>query len=265
MIYCIWYPSGGFGHFVNSILNYYGKGFVRPKQHIKFSKNGNSHDVDYVAPCYRNNQDSYRFEFDSNCNYSLVVDNGINNEGKKFFKFFPNAKIIKMCYDDSTWPLIAHTMIIKALKSNLETELTVDSTIWNTSQDWVKREKYFLFLRDHPLRNAWKPDNWSSALHINDLLDYQTMHSALTDFGIKLESFHSIWTEWRDANKPYIEPVSNAIDMINGKWHKLNDIWSQSVFYYFIWLNYNIEVPHNDFENFFEDQKQYQSWLDSVL
>ena len=27
---CVWYPAGGFGHFVNSILTLYGDGFVRP-------------------------------------------------------------------------------------------------------------------------------------------------------------------------------------------------------------------------------------------
>ena len=32
MIYCVQYPSGGFGHFINAILTLHGVEFVRPKK-----------------------------------------------------------------------------------------------------------------------------------------------------------------------------------------------------------------------------------------
>ena len=31
MIYCVWYPSGGFGHFINAVISLYGVDFKRPK------------------------------------------------------------------------------------------------------------------------------------------------------------------------------------------------------------------------------------------
>jgi len=43
MIYCVWYPSGGFGHFINGILTLHGKGFKRPTNKIEFSTTGDSH------------------------------------------------------------------------------------------------------------------------------------------------------------------------------------------------------------------------------
>lgn len=261
MIYCIWYPSGGFGHFVNSILNLHGQNFVRPKQKIQFSATGNSHNVDYVAPPYTKDQDQYSFKF-GDANYSVIVDNGINNESTKFCKFFPGATIIKLCYDDQSWPIVAHTMIVKALQSDIDSELPVDE--WECTEDWAKREKYFLFLRDHALRYAWKPDAISHAININNLLDYKTFNNSIHQLGIKVEPFDEVWAQWFSANKIYIDPVLKTQDMLNNKWHNLDTLWEQAVFYYQIWCRYGIEVPHNDYANFFKDQQQYQSWLKTV-
>ena len=264
MIYCVWYPSGGFGHFVNSILNLYGKNFVRPQQQISFSDTGNSHNVDYVAPPYLKDQDHYDFEF-GNLNYSVIVDNGINNESTKFCRFFPGATVIKMCYDDWSWPIVAYAMIAKALKTSLDSELLADKTEWNSNEDWAIREKYFLFLRDHKLRYAWKPDDISYPININSLLNYKTMTDSLTKLNIELEPFDNIWHQWFVANKIYLDPVLKAQDMLNNKWHDLTKLWDQAVFYYAVWCKYGVEVPHNDYANFFESQEQYQRWVESAI
>ena len=101
MIYCIWYPSGGFGHFVNSILTMYGENFARPhNQKIKFGSNGHAHDIKLVAPTYFHDPETYNFNFDNSVNYSVLIDNGMANEGLRFKSFFPDAHIIKMCYLD---------------------------------------------------------------------------------------------------------------------------------------------------------------------
>jgi hypothetical protein len=36
----------------------------------------------------------------------------------------------------------------------------------------------------------------------------------------------------------------------------ITDIWTQAVVYYYIWLEFGIEVPHNDFANFFTNTDQ---------
>ena len=125
MIYCIWYPSGGFGHFVNAVISLHGDNFVRPKNKLEFSDNGDSHLLDLTAPKYFHDN-KYNFTFDDNVNYSVLIDNGINNEGVKFLENFPSAKVIKMCYTDNTWPVIAKTMIDKLNADHTKGQIAPD-------------------------------------------------------------------------------------------------------------------------------------------
>lgn len=249
MIYCVWYPSGGFGHYINAILSVYGDNFARPKSVPKFSKNGNNHALDLIAPAYRHDPVTYNFDFDSKLNYSVLIDNGINNESQQFQKFFPGAKIIKLCYSDFSWPVVANTMIVKAMNQNIKSELPVDNKSWQTVEPWAQREKYFLFLKDHSLRRAWKPDTISSAVMIEDLLDYQVLRDRL---GIELGDFKNFWFQWQDANKSYFAPVLTAQKILQGHFEPVTDIWTQAVVYYQIWCQFGVEVPHNDYSNWFE-------------
>ena len=41
----------------------------------------------------------------------------------------------------------------------------------------------------------------------------------------------------------------------------ITDIWSQAVIYYYIWLKYNVEVPHNDYANWFTNTKEIVTML----
>lgn len=266
MIYCVWYPSGGFGHFINSVLNLYGTNFVRPKKQLVFSDNGNSHDLDYVAPSYIKNQDYYKFNFDPLHNYGVIVDNGINNETTEFQKFFPDSKIIKMCYDDTSWPVVANTMIHKAMVSSFDNELVLNTDQWPTDSPWTLREKYFLFLRDHPLRFQWRPDACFVSILLQDLITYQTTKQAIQTSEVVLDNFESTWDQWWSSNKKYFDPIIKAQALIAGEWPDISstDVWTQAVVYYQIWCTYGVEVPHNDFENFFESQEQYTQWITSI-
>jgi hypothetical protein len=265
MIYCIWYPSGGFGHFVNAVLSLHGENFVRPANRLQFSTTGDSHSLELVAPKYFHDQD-YNFEFDADVNYSVLVDNGINNEGTKFLETFPNAKIVKMCYTDTTWPVVAKTMIDKAMKSSIESELPVDE--WASDEDWARREKYFLFLRDHELRHRWRNNPTATNIDIEKLLNYKEFKSAISDSGIVLSSFRNAWNNWLAHNFKYFLPVLAAQEII--KQVKKNnsmdltmitDVWAQAVIYYYIWLEFGKEVPHNDYANFFKNVDEITQWL----
>jgi hypothetical protein len=254
MIYCVWYPSGGFGHFVNAVLTLYGKNFVRPNKSLTFSSNGNSHDLDLVVPKYLHGKWIKKFRFLKDKNYCVLIDNGINDERKNFKDSFADATVIKICYSDQSWPVIARTMIDKAMTSCIETELSTEA--WETNASWAKREKYFLFLRDHNLRHAWRASD-SYHLHIDDLFDYDVFFNKL-NLLVSTESFKDIWDKWRGANDRYIEPIVIAKNIVTAV--KLNqscsldhvqDIWIQSVVYYYIWITFGIEVPHNNYSNWF--------------
>lgn len=257
MIYCVWYPSGGFGHFINAILSLYGENFVRPKNSLKFSKNGNSHSLDLVVPKYLHECWNSGTEFKEDKNYAVLIDNGIDNESKNFKSVFPGAKIIKICYTDNSWPIVARTLIDKAMGSNILSELS--ATSWNSTEPWAQREKYFLYLRDHPFRLKWKSDTQNEhAIFIEDMCNYSTLFSNFADHFIKISNFKNTWLEWRAANNRYISPVETAQTIIkdikNKKSYNLihiEDLWDQAIVYYFIYLEFGFEVPHNEYSNWF--------------
>ena len=261
MIYCVHYPSGGFGHFINAILTLRGKEFVRPKKNLEFSHNGDSHALDLVVPKYQGGWWPGGIEFLDNKNYCVLIDNGIHNEAhNKFKSTFPDSKTIKICYSDYSWPVVARTVIEKARGSTIEKQLPVDN--WSTDDPWAQREKYFLFLRDHTLRHAWRSVD-ENDIYIDDLyVDYEEFVNTLNAV-TKIEWCEDLWNQWRVANAKYIDPVVTArkiIDYASVGWSynlsDITDVWTQAVIYYYIWLTFNIEVPHNDFADFFVNTDQ---------
>lgn len=255
MIYCIWYPSGGFGHYINAIVSLYGKNFCRPKSNLIFSDVGNSHQLDLIAPKYFKDPDVYRFDFDQSLNYSVLIDNGINNEGKRFKNFFPeNTKVIKVGYSNWSWPIVAKTMIVKALQSSLHNEVNVSLEHWNTREPWALREKYFLYLRDHELRYKWKPDS-EIFVDVLDIFQLEQLTTRLNEAGIELENFETLHLDFLNYNKQYVDPLHQAKNVLKNLNQNLElditDIWTQAIVYYYIWLKYNIEVLHNDYSNWF--------------
>jgi hypothetical protein len=262
MIYCVWYPSGGFGHFVNAVLTLHGQNFVRPKKSLIFSAAGDSHNLDLVVPKYFKNSWTNTIDFDESKNYSVLIDNGIDDESTQFKSKLSNATTIKICYLDHSWPVVAHAMIEKAMCSNIEIQLPTNDN-WSSKEPWAKREKYFLFLRNHVFRHAWRPDNESLSIEVSNIyLDYHIFFEKINCI-VKTEHFTDTWFNWRKANSRYIDPVITAASILSCVESKISkdlthidDLWTQSVIYYYIWLKYKIEVPHNNFADFFKNTDQ---------
>jgi len=258
MIYCVWYPSGGFGHFVSATISLYGKNFVKKdNDKLYFSSTGDSHQYALAAPKYFHDPKDYQFDFDQNKNYTVLIDNGIQNQTDKFKNVFPHAQVIKICYSDLSWPIVARTMIEKAMQVDFDLEVPLDQTGWADNGQWAFREKYFLFLRDHELRHAWRPNITDINLHVDDLLDYPRFYNKIQEL-FEIDSFEHDWHAWRAANKKYIDPVSIANNIVTSIKSRrslpvdtITDTWTQSVVYYYIWLQYNFEVPHNDYSDWF--------------
>lgn len=270
MIYCIWYPSGGFGHFVNAVISLHGNGFSRPAGSFSLGYNGNSHPVPLTLPKYKNTQITpYELPtLDSKINYTVLVDNGINDESQGFLLNFPGAEIIKICYDDWSWPVVAHTHVTKAMNSVLNKEIFADFSLWPENEAWSQREKFFLYLRDHDLRHQWRPNDHNKVLKIDQFKNYDSMYKALEDIGIELEDFNPEWNQWWQHNQIYFESTILAEKVISAieedtklELSTITDIWTQAVIYYFIWLHFGREVPHNDFAEFFTNTSQIRSWL----
>jgi hypothetical protein len=257
----VWYPPGSFGHFINAILTLHGKNFVRPTNQLVFSETGDSHSLDLVVPKYSRDHWPAGVEFLDNKNYCVLVDNGLYNEGDKFKSIFTNSTVVKICYNNFSWPVFARTVIDKAMGSSIEDQLLLESN-WDTDAPWARREKYFLFLRDHALRNAWKSTTDDFIFYINDLFIYSRLFDVLNSV-VEVEPFEDLWQEWRKSNALYIDSIETADAVIkyvlSNQSHDLThikDIWTQAIVYYYIWLEFRIEVPHNDFADFFSNTKQ---------
>lgn len=266
MIYCVWYPSGGFGHFINAILSLYGKNFVRPVNVLEFSTNGNSHSLDLIVPKYLHNCWPGGIEFSDSKNYSVLVDNGIDNESTDFKLVLPDAEVIKICYTDRSWPIIARTSIEKALNKDINSELS--SSAWDVDAPWAQREKYFLYLRDHQFRKSWKDDVLGTyALHIDSMCEYTKLFNDINCI-VTTKPFEDDWQRWRAANHVYINPVEISQKIINHVKNKtlfelrhITDIWAQAVVYYFILIEFGIEVPHNDYSEWFTNTNEIVKML----
>jgi hypothetical protein len=218
-----------------------------------------------VAPKYT---PGYNYKFDPDCNYSVLIDQGINSTSRDFMLEFPDARVIKVCYTDSSWPVVAMTMIGKAMQSSIEQEIAVDPGLWASTEPWTQREKYFLFLRDHPLRTAWQPESGIDCVLVNDLLDSHGLKHTIERIGIELSEFKDLWNNWYMNNNRYFVSVSVAEQILSKIEHKeafdlthITDVWTQAVIYYYIWTEFGKEVPHNDFENFFSNVDQITQWL----
>lgn len=266
MIYCIWYPGGGFGHFINSILSLYGNNFKRPiKKDYQFSSNGDSHDLPCVLPKYHHDPDTYQYSIEPNLNYSVLIDNGNENEGDRFRQFFHDSTVIKICYSDFSWPVIAKTMIVKTSNKTFESAVNTNHN-WSTNDNWAVREKYFLYLRDHPYRRMWN-SSIDYTINIEDMFEYSRLHSKISSFGIEVQNFKDHWERWFFANRQYIDPVIVSTQVINLVENEiiqdlnLTDLWTQSTVYFLIYNRYKFEVPHNELTNFFSSTEEIISLL----
>jgi len=254
MIYCIWYPSGGFGHFLNAILTLYCDGFKRPNKKNSFSDIGDSHSLDLIAPKYFHNPTDYYFNPTDKLNYSVIVDNGINDESSTFKRHFNNPKIIKVTYSDKDWPIVAATRTVKASLNLLDTEF--NKSAWgNDSSDWAEREAYFLFLRDHPQRFKWKDEPNVFNISVDEILNYNHLTAFLTRIGLSFTNFKPMHDLMLDANSEFIvtdlERIKESKSLA-----EIDTIWKQAVIYFQIWAKFGIEVPHNTYSDFFKDSDE---------
>jgi hypothetical protein len=112
----------------------------------------------------------------------------------------------------------------------------------------------------------WKPVDHND-IDISVLLDYEQCYQALNAI-VEIDSFYPLWVQWKQTNAKYIEPVTlanNIFSSINNNEYcdltHVTDAWTQSVIYYYIWLLYKFEIPHNDYAEWFTNTKEIVTML----
>lgn len=272
MIYCVWYPSGGYGSYLTALIDRFGINFARPRTlELEFSHNGDSHAAVRTVPPYRDSCKGYKFNFDnSSHNYCVAVDNGITNQNLNFLDVFPGAQVIKVTYDDHSWPIVAHTMITKAMKVPLDQELAVEQN-WPCDEPWAVREKYFLYLVENHLRHSWKPSQEFHCIDVCNFWNYTDLVEQLHQAGITVLDFSPVHQSWQDANFKYFNPVIQAKEIIkqvvSGQCVDITgitDLWEQAVVNYFIQIEFGVTVPANTYANWFGNTKEISDLINAL-
>lgn len=270
MIYCVWYPSGGFGHYINAIVRHFVLELSSPTiKDFSFSDIGDSHTVPYGAPKYFHDPDYYQWCFSDDVDHTVMIDNGINSESTKFVTMFPGCQIIKLVYSDYSWPIIAQTTIVKAMHVPLQTQIAPDTAKWSQpTADWSVREKFFLYLRDHYLRPRWRPDNICINIDVADVYHYDILCQYLSVITQDVADFADVHSKWQQVNLQYYEPIFTANNIIesldqntNLNLSNVTDLWTQAVVNYYIWLKYRVEVPANAYADWFNNTSEIYELL----
>lgn len=264
----IQYPSGGFGHFTHVILSVYGKGFSGNITDYNFGPGGDSHAYPVDLPKYLQaesySQDFYNSQLSQvTSQYSTVlIDSGIDNDSSNFRKFITPDISIRICYNDWSWPMLAqmfYTRCMAAVKGSqqeISQWIRPDQGKWdNLTEPWVIREKFFLYLRDHSFRHTWRPGDVTLNISVDRFLSYTTLYDSLTNC-FEVSNFESFYNNWYQKNHKHFKSYLDAQYVIKNLHNNvdishINDLWTQAVVYYYIWLQYNVEVPHNDYSDWF--------------
>jgi hypothetical protein len=276
-IVSIQYPSGGFGHFVHAILSSYGAGFQGNAVDYKFGPGGNSHAFPLMLPKYYNktfNIEKYQKRLDklTTAFATLLIDSGIDNDSDEYRSLIQPDLTIQISYDDWSWPLLARMFYTRCMSAVRNKKQIIDDWVkpciegWNTPDAiWAQREKFFLYLRDHHFRHMWKPKHNSLIIPIEHILNYNSLYNSLNSL-VEVSEFKDLYQNWYNTNEQYFNFYNDAKNIIHNVDSDLDikhitDVFTQSTVYYYIWLKYNFEVPHNDYASWFTNTKDIAKML----
>lgn len=274
----IQYPSGGFGHFLHVVLNRFCPGFSNIDKNYKFGPGGDSHDYPCLLPKYYT-KDSFNvavyqkiIETLSNDYVTFLIDCGLNDDSDSWKQFVRVDNLIRICYNDRSWPLLAkmfYTRCMSAVdqkKYRIEDFILPEETLWPGRPDWAIREKFFLYLRDHQFRKYWRPTADAHNIEITTLFDYDLLRTEIAEWNPN--AFDGFYKNWFEKNREHFDfyfhanQISTAIKKnIPMDIRSTKDIFTQATVYYFLWLDYEFAVPHNEHANWFNNTHEIVALL----
>jgi hypothetical protein len=253
-------------------LSKFGNNFAVDLAEYKFGIGGDSHGFPLLLPKFHN-VDDYNVELyhkalsniQDKKNVTILIDSGITNDTLNFKKFISPDCAIRICYNDWSWPLLAKMFYTRCMAAvdfkryHIFDFIKPTTAQWgsNASENWAIREKYFLYLKDHHFRYCWRPSDGCVTLPIEKILNYDSLHSALNHW-FEVSDFEDFYKKWNDANSEHFSFYFDCLeimDCVESRKSKdlagINDLFTQAVVYYYIWIKYNFEVPHNTYSNWF--------------
>jgi hypothetical protein len=198
-IILITYPPGGFGNFVYHLLTEFTDQTVKPNNSsFAFSGTGNSHGTKKYTVTYSHNPSKYHPYIDSDVategkTILVLVDNKwYDNDYSRLREVFPNAKIVRMCFEPRMYPIVF--ALVTAKTKGIQANIYVPPN--------YKGEGKFTPLHLPNVVNASIEDF---------ILDpFETFYKIATELGltvINTDQLHGVVAEWRKVHKPYFEDL----------------------------------------------------------
>jgi len=263
------YPSGGYGYYLTRLINAFITNVVKTPDDFLFDSVGTSHLLPLVAGQFDQTKNligvSEEYQHDINQqNYILIpYCTGIQSDDvTSLTNTFTNAKIIRLYYEDDTWPLVFQNCITKAALKTLETGVDFDHAAFGSSDDWAKRENYFLLLKNHHCRHIWNEYHSSQFLNINifDLLTstencLRSIANFIHGTVIDLDTLPTRHQQFLDSNLNTVRHLEILHIVKNLKLAQnlkhIDHLYQQAVLNFYLQLRYKFEVPTNDYSDWF--------------
>lgn len=267
----IHYPSGGYGYYLTRLINAFITNVVKTPDDFLFDSVGTSHPLPLVAGSIHFDQnktlistsDEYQYDINQQKYILIPYCTGIySNNVTDLTDTFTNAKIIRLYYKDDTWPLVFQNCIIKAAQKTLENAVEFDAVAFGSSDNWARRENFFLLLKNHHYRHMWHECQLPQFLNINivDLLtDPETCLRSIANFIngtiVDLDLLPSRHRQFLDSNLNTVRHLE-ILDIVKNLRHTQNlkhidHLYQQAVLNFYLHLRYNFEVPPNDYSDWF--------------
>ena len=269
------YPSGGFGHYMLSLISIGFDDSFCPSMNNVFDKKGTSHLYPEHFKTWMHFSSNFKlienFNFENKIPVCLV-DSGINIDSPDLiFKNFKGAKVIRMCIDKHARSIVSQTCQEKAQQIPYK---------FYSNLEWEKREKFSLWYHymdqntDY-YTNNFKPDSRCININISDLfLNFENIISNLENlFGKrKLNLIKKLHNKFLLKNKKYFlaektwldieHALDNNIDFELKENYSLHD---QGYINYCLEKKFKLkEIPPYDYREWFKNTQEIQNCLKSI-
>ena len=294
------YPSGGYGFYLARLINRFVTNVVQTDDRFLFDRLGTSHSLPLVVgtnvsqtdDCFlfdhlgtshslspvvghvqfcKPVDDMYQLEIQKQKYVTIPYCPGIPNDNLHNLKNnFPNAKIIRLCYQDNVWPLVFQNCILKAASGTLEDNVEFNYEKFGSSDDWARRENFSLLFEHHHYRTMWKAHDKCLNIDIFELLTatqdcLQQVANFIGGSTINLDDLSLKHQQFLKANPNTIQHLE-IFDIVNNlhvdrDLTHINQLYHQSVLNFYVQLKFNFVIPSNDYANWFTNTKEIVTML----
>lgn len=277
------YPSGGYGYYFTRLINGFVTNVVKTADLFQFDHLGTSHWLPLVAGDIHFEHNRILYIIDSKYQLDIAQQKyilipyctGIQNDTTENIKSnFPNAKIIRLCYKDNTWPLIFQNCIVKASMGSIDTDIEFDDKKFGSSEDWARRENFNLIFEHHQYRNMWKEHDHDRFLNIdifelliNPVRCLQQVADFISGTILAVDMIPIRHQQFLDANPnttTHLE-ILRIVDSLNIEQNLMHieHLYHQAVMNFYIQTKFNFVIPANGYANWFTNTKEIVTMLEN--